>query len=171
MPIHIEQATALEPATTADIPALVELRTAVNERLQMDFGLGFWCSRSTAKGAAFQLRRGGVYVARRRGRLIATLTISKRKPWAIDRSYFSASNLPLYITGMAIDPQHQRKGWGRKCIEEARRIAHAQWADAICLDAYDCAAGAGPFYAKCGFREVGRVVYRVAPLIYYEMVL
>ena len=165
MPVH------LELAGSADIPALVELRTAVSRRLEEDFGPGFWCSRSTEKGAAFELRRGGVYVARRRGRLIAALTLSKRKPWAIDRSYFSASRMPVYITGMAVDARHQRRGLGRGCIEEARRLAQKLGADAICLDAFDCAAGAGPFYAKCGFREVGRVVYRAAPLIYYEMVL
>ena len=32
-------------------------------------------------------------------------------------------------------------------------------------------AGAGSFYAKCGFREVGRVRYRTVPLIYFEMLL
>ena len=29
-------------------------------------------------------------------------------------------------------------------------------------------AGAGPFYEKCGFTEMGRVTYRITPLIYYE---
>ena len=43
--------------------------------------------------------------------------------------------------------------------------------DAIRLDAYDAAAGAGDFYAKNGFREVGRTKYRNAPLIYYELLL
>jgi hypothetical protein len=36
---------------------------------------------------------------------------------------------------------------------------------------FDGEAGAGAFYAKCGFREVGRVVYRNVPLIYFEMLL
>lgn len=27
------------------------------------------------------------------------------------------------------------------------------------------------FGATCGFREVGRVVYRTVPLVYYELVL
>jgi hypothetical protein len=43
--------------------------------------------------------------------------------------------------------------------------------DAIRLDAYDAEAGAGPFYAKCGFEERGRVVYKGDPLIYYELLL
>jgi ribosomal protein S18 acetylase RimI-like enzyme len=70
-----------------------------------------------------------------------------------------------------VHPEEQRKGIGRRCIEEALRIA-AKWpADAMRLDAYDTAAGAGEFYRKCGFREVGRATYRKAPLIYFEMLV
>ena len=43
--------------------------------------------------------------------------------------------------------------------------------DAIRLDAFDCAAGAGEFYRKCGFTEAARVVYKGVPLIDFEMVL
>jgi hypothetical protein len=53
---------------------------------------------------------------------------------------------------------------------EAAREAAVRWpADAIRVDAYDAEAGAGGFYAKCGYREVGRVVYRNTPLVYYEL--
>ena len=161
----------LELADAEDVPDLVALRSAVNAHLARVFGEGYWCSRPTERGALFGMRRGQVYVARNRGRMIASLTLSRTKPWAIDRKHFSPMKNPLYLTAMAVDPRHQRHQLGRQCIEEARRIAIEQSADAICLDAYDCAAGAGPFYAKCGFREVGRAVYRTAPLIYYEMVL
>ena len=72
---------------------------------------------------------------------------------------------------MAVAPEMQGRGFGRLCIEEARRIGREWPADAIRLDAYDAAAGAGDFYRKCGFREVGRVVYRSTPLVYFEMLL
>jgi GNAT superfamily N-acetyltransferase len=72
---------------------------------------------------------------------------------------------------MAVHPSRQGRGVGRLMLQEARRIA-AEWpAAAIRLDAYDAVAGAGGFYARCGFREVGRVVYRRSPLIYYELLL
>jgi len=67
-----------------------------------------------------------------------------------------------------VSPDVQGQGLGRRCLDEARAIAKAWPADAIFLDAYDTAAGAGEFYRKCGFREVGRVTYRGTPLIYYE---
>jgi hypothetical protein len=50
-------------------------------------------------------------------------------------------------------------------------IARAWPADAVRLDAYDAPAGAGGFYARCGYRERGRVTYRGVPLIYFEHVL
>jgi hypothetical protein len=55
--------------------------------------------------------------------------------------------------------------------KEAVRQARARPANAIRLDAFDAEAGAEGFYAKCGFLEVGRVTYRKAPLISFELVL
>ncbi len=39
----------------------------------------------------------------------------------------------------------------------------------IRLDAYDAPAGAGEFYRKFGFSEMGRTSYRGTPLVYFEM--
>ena|SRR5579863_2566588 len=161
----------LHLATADDIGGLISLREAVNRRLLAQYGEGFWISKLTEKGALFAMRHSSVYVARHRGKPIATLTLSTRKPWAIDKKHFSKSERPLYLTSMAVDPGYQRKGVGRGCIDEARRIA-LQWpGDSIRLDAFDVEAGAGEFYRKCGFRMVGRAIYRNAPLVYYEMMI
>ena len=161
----------LQLATAEDVGELVALRMAVNEHLGQQYGEGYWLSRPTEKGALFGMRNAKVYVARHRKKLVATLTLSTRKPWAIDAKYFSKSERPLYLTNMAVEPGRQRRGSGRSCIEEVRRLV-ARWpGDAIRLDAYDAEAGAGEFYRKCGFREVGRATYRRAPLIYFEMLM
>ena len=117
------------------------------------------------------MTRARVYIARYRGLLVATLALSKRKPWAIDTSYFSPSQRPLYLTGMAVAPEKQHKGIGRLCIAQVSDIAKQWPGDSTRLDAYDAAAGGGEFYRKCGFREVGRVSYKGNPLIYFEMLL
>ena len=72
---------------------------------------------------------------------------------------------------MAVAPELQRQGIGKRCVAAAMEIARAWPADAIFLDAYDAAAGAGEFYRRCDFREVGRAPYRGAPLIYFESLL
>jgi len=161
----------LQIATAEDVSDLVSLRTAVNRHLTSQYGKGHWSSGSTEKGVLFAMRHSTVYVARNRNRLIATLALSTKKPWAVDRKYFSASMRPLYLTTMAVSPDDQRRGIGRLCLDEARRIAGEWPSDAIRLDAFDAAAGAGEFYRKCGFKEVGRATYRDVPLIYFEMLV
>jgi GNAT superfamily N-acetyltransferase len=161
----------LQLAGADDIAELVAMRARVNHDLVKRFGEGFWAGRPTESGERFLMRIGQVYIARYRGRLIATLTLSTRKPWSIDVENFRASAKPLYLRAMAVDPARQGKGVGRQCIAEARRIAAEAGRDEIRLDAFDCAAGAGEFYRKCGFTEVARVVYKGVPLIDFEMVL
>jgi GNAT superfamily N-acetyltransferase len=161
----------LEIATADDAADLASLRNATSDHLTSQFGKGPWSGQSTEKGARFGMTRSTVYIARNRGRLIASFALSTRKPWSIDKTYFTACERPLYLTSMAIIPGQQRKGIGRLCLEGARRIAKKWPSDAIRLDAFDATAGAGEFYRKCGFREVGRTSYRNSPLIYFEMLL
>lgn len=162
---------SLQPAHARDVRELVVFRGAVNLHLAHQYGEGFWLARSTEKGALAGMKRGSVFIGRWRGKIIASLTLSTRRPWAIDAKYFHPSETPLYLTAMAVDPRHQGEGVGRMCMEEARRIATEWPADAIRLDAWDAQAGAGEFYRKCGYREVGRVVYRKTRLIYFELLL
>jgi GNAT superfamily N-acetyltransferase len=115
------------------------------------------------------MRTGKVFVVRERERLVATLCLTTRKPWAIDPSDFSAARRPLYLVSMAVAPDLQGQGIGRRCLEDAARIARAWPADAVRLDAYEGPAGAGEFYRRCGYTEVGRKVYRTVPLVYYEL--
>ena len=161
----------LVPAEAGDAEEIAALRTAVAERLTRDFGRGHWSVVATERGVLQQLKTSVVLVARAASGLVATLRLATRKPWAIDPSYFADAHRPLYLSDMAVFPDHQRSGIGRSCLAEATRIAKGWPADAIRLDAYDTPAGAGEFYAKCGYREVGRVTYRKTPLIYFELKL
>lgn len=161
----------LEPATTADAPRLAALHTAVAEQLTTMHGSGPWSSKTSEKGVLFALRSSRVFVAREGTDIIGTLRLATKKPWAIDTIYFTACSKPVYLLSMAVAPGSQRRGIGRRCLEEVERIAKSWPANAIRLDAYDAVAGAGGFYTRCGYTEVGRVTYRKAPLIYYEFVL
>ena len=161
----------LRPATDRDTAALAALHTAVAEDLTTRHGDGPWSAKTSAQGVRFALRTTRVFVARSGVDLIATLRLTRKKPWAIDPAYFAESRRPLYLLAMAVAPARQRQGIGRQCLEQATRIAKAWPADAIRLDAYDATAGAGPFYARCGYAEVGRATYRGTPLVYYELLL
>lgn len=158
-------------AGAEDAPAIAALRMAVAERLTREYGPGHWSSAVSERGVRHAMRTARVFVMRRGAELVATLCLATKKPWAIDTSYFTSCKRPLYLTDMAVAPNLQRQGIGRLCVDQARDLARGWRGDAIRLDAYDAAAGAGPFYAKCGFREVGRVTYRGTPLVYFEMLV
>jgi GNAT superfamily N-acetyltransferase len=158
-------------ATEADAPALVELQNAAATHLTRQYGAGHWSGLATENGVRRGIRLSRVLTARSRGRIVGSLRLATKKPWAIDRAFFTDVRRPLYLLDMVVMPRLQRKGVGRQLVVEAERVARDWPADAICLDAYDSDAGAGPFYAKCGFQEVGRTTYRGVPLVYFELLL
>jgi GNAT superfamily N-acetyltransferase len=158
-------------AVDADAPEIALLRTTVADYLTQQYGQGHWSSHVTEKTVLRSLKTSRVLVARNDTGMIATLRLATRKPWAIDPTYFSAVSRVIYLHDMAVTPEMQRQGIGRHLLQEAMTIAKTWPSDVIRLDAYDADAGAGEFYAKCGFQEVGRVIYRKLPLIYYELLL
>jgi GNAT superfamily N-acetyltransferase len=158
-------------AVQSDAPELAALHTAANVNLTQRFGQGPWSSVASERGAVLAIRRSRVIIARKGKRIVGTLNLQTKKPWAIDVSYFTPVKKSLYLTGMAVLPAMQNQGVGRALLEEAAKLARKWPADAIRLDEWDADAGAGPYYVKCGYREVAHVLYKTAPLIYFELVL
>jgi GNAT superfamily N-acetyltransferase len=162
---------SLTLATPDDATALAALHTAVAKELTRLHGRGAWSTKTSEKGVLYAMRTSRVFVAREGADIVATLRLATKKPWAIDTRYFSPCPRPLYLLAMAVTPQRQRQGIGRKCLEDAVRLARDWPSDVLRLDAFDAAAGAGGFYARCGWSEVGRTSYRNTPLIYFELLL
>lgn len=161
----------IDLATPDDIAGIVAVRVNASEHLTEKFGAGHWSGLASDRGVAWDLRQGSVIVARRGKTVVGTLKLSTRKPWAIDVNYFTPVKRPWYLTNMAIDPAYQGQGIGARCVLEAVKLVREWDGEAVRLDAYDAAAGAGPFYEKCGFTECGRITYRITPLIYYELLV
>lgn len=158
-------------ATLSDVAVIAGLQNAAAGALTARCGDGHWSSLVTERGAALSLRHARVRVGRSGRRILTVLRLATKKPWAIDVRYFTPVQRPLYLTGMAVSVLHQGQGLGRRALDDAAAVAEAWPADAIRLDAYDAAAGAGRFYAKCGFQERGHIVYKRQPLVYYELLL
>jgi GNAT superfamily N-acetyltransferase len=158
-------------AVEADALAIAAVRTAAADQLTKRFGKGHWSSPATDNGVIRSMKHAKLVVGRAGADVIAALRLATKKPWAIDAKYFTPCRRPLYLTDMAVAPEWQGRGIGRQCLEEALLVARAWHADAVRLDAYDAPAGAGAFYAKCGFSERGRTIYRRTPLVYFEKLL
>ena len=152
-------------------PAIAGVRGAAARDLTARYGEGHWSGVPTERGVLASMRHSHVLVARSGSAIVGTCRLARKKPWAIDPAYFEPSARPMYLTDMAVWPDYQGFGVGRALLVDAERVARAFDGDAIRLDAYDADAGAGEFYANCGFTFVGRVLYRGVALLYYERVL
>jgi GNAT superfamily N-acetyltransferase len=161
----------IQPGITEDAAELAALHTAVAGHLTDLHGRGPWSARTSIKGVLYAMRTSEVFVARQQSEIVATFRLTGKKPWAIDVQYFTPCPSPLYLIAMAVAPQWQGRGIGRRCLQEADKLGATREANALRLDTYDASAGAGGFYASCGYREVGRATYRSAPLIYFERAL
>ena len=162
---------AIELAGASDAAAIVKVRSAAAEELTRRHGPGHWSSCPTERSVLAGMSHAKALVARFggfRGAIVGTLRLQTKKPWAIDKSCFTPVARPLYLVDMAVTPEHQRSGVGRALLARADEVARAWPANALWLDAYDAPAGAGGFYARCGYALVGRAVYRGVPLVYYE---
>lgn len=151
--------------------AIAALRNSTSQDLTARFGKGHWSTATSERGVISSLHHARVRIGRSGRRIVTVLNLATRKPWAIDVEYFTPVRRPLYLTGMAVAVAQQGRGLGRQALEDARRVAQSWPADAIRLDAYNAEAGAGDFYARCGYVERGRVKYKGEPLVYYELLL
>ena len=158
-------------ATDADIQALLELRLAIDADQAARFGDNRYATTISEKSVARSLKSSRILVATRRGQLVGLVSMGKKKPWAVDLKYFTPACKAVYLYNVDVFPELQRSGIGRELIDCVKAMAKEWPVDAIRLDAYDGAAGAGPFYEKCGFKKLGHKVYRSVPLVYYEFVL
>jgi ribosomal protein S18 acetylase RimI-like enzyme len=151
-----------------DVAELYRLRAAAATDLTRRFGKGPWSSCGTEAGVRYKLRISDVLIGREAGAIVAGLRLQKRKPWSVDVRYFTPTKKALYLCDMSVHPDWQRRGIGRMLIEAAILAAADANADALRLNAYDDAAGAGDFYRKCGFTETRRASYRGVPLVFFE---
>ncbi|NRA37941.1 MAG: GNAT family N-acetyltransferase [Planctomycetes bacterium] len=147
---------------------VLKLRNAVEKKLIQDYGSGDWGFTITESIVRRGLKNGKILLAWFGVELVGTLTLSKKKPWAVNKKIFPRSDNPIYMIAMAISPKHQRKGIGAKMVKKAISIAKTDGHDFIHLDSYNAEAGAGGFYEKCGFNHVCDIVYKECPLSYWS---
>ncbi len=96
----------LPPANARDVLERMVFCAAIDGNLAHRFSEGYGVGRRTERGALAAMKRGRAFVGRFRGRIVASLTLSTRNPWAIGARYFHLSQTPLYLRSMAVDPRH-----------------------------------------------------------------
>lgn len=159
-------------ASEKDAANIAALLSEAAMHLTTMYGKGHWSHQSSEKGILYGMKSNSkVLIASSGNKLLGTLRLTTRKPWAIDVAYFTKVDQPLYLVDMAVHPDVQRRGIGRNMLKETIAIVKSWPAQAIRLDAYNATAGAGDFYHKCGFKERGKVIFQNTPLRYFEMIV
>jgi ribosomal protein S18 acetylase RimI-like enzyme len=158
-------------ATPDDAAAIADVISDAARDLTKKHGQGHWSAVATGKGVLHGMNKAKVLLARNENEVIGTLRLTPARPWVIDPAYFTPVPRPVYLVDMAVRPGYQRIGVGRSLIEEAKAMSTALGGDAIRLDAYEGIAGAGGFYEKCGFTEMGQILYKTVPHIYFEWLI
>lgn len=155
-------------ANADDVKALTNMRAAVAQEMTERYGDGAWSTLPSKVTVVKQMRASRVLVARRDAKLVGTVRLATARQGAFDSSAFTPVTNALYVLGLAVAPGFRNQGIGRALMEAAKDMARSSSTDALWLDAYDHAAGAGEFYSRCGFRRVGKTSHNQPPLIYYE---
>jgi GNAT superfamily N-acetyltransferase len=161
--VHVRAATADE------VPAIQATRLSAAEELTDRFGEGQWSLVSSENTLYDALGSGTLYVIDSAGILVGTFRLTQQKIVFYQERWFADPNaLAAYLRDMAIAPDHQRQGVGRQAMGAIEQLARDQGVRALRLDAYVGAAGAGPFYRKCGYTRVHKGAFNNVPLEYYE---
>jgi GNAT superfamily N-acetyltransferase len=161
----------LELRTLADdeVDAVYPLQVACSAELEAAYGPGHWAWTPPLEWRRQDSLGKRVFAACIAGEPVGTFTLATRPMPFYDLRLFREPGAPAaYLTWMAVDPRHQRSGVGRWCMRQAEAIAAGWRCRALRLDAYDCPAGAGPFYRRCGYRQAARLQCRGVGLILFE---
>lgn len=158
-------------ATADDARAIAEVRTAAAAHLTATHGGGHWSTHASEAAVRDALHTGIILVARSAATVVGTLRLQSCCPRAIDIMRFTPVRQPLYAVDVAVHPDRQRQGIGRRLLTEAAEVARAWPGNSIRLHVYDDPAGAGGFYRACHYREVAHVTYHDVRLLYFELLL
>ena len=161
----------LDSASPADASAIAALRNSVADDMTIRFGAGPWSVHTSQALVLKQMRASQMLVAREDGAIIGAVRLVTPHLHAFDASAFTPAESALYVLGLAVSPERRKRGVGRMLMEATERAAHERGAQALWLDAYEHAAGAGPFYERCGFRKVGPAPGADIPLVFFEKAL
>ena len=144
---------AVRPATVADVPALHRLRVEAEEWLASrgieQWGRG-WLPEPAIRS---QVDDGQWHVGvTASGDVVGGL----RLLWADEEVWQGDHAFAAYVHGLTIDRRHAGSGVGARLLAWAQEQARAAGAPMLRLDCVESNAGLRAYYARLGFREVGR---------------
>jgi GNAT superfamily N-acetyltransferase len=159
MDLHYQQ---LSPASVEPVHDILRLcGLDMQERL----GLGHWVPPYPLEKLRRDAEHRQVYAVVHKDQIVATFTLGTALPASYERipailqMWNTAQPRALYINHLAILPDLQGRGLGRRCMGTIESMAAALGCEVIRLDAYIRHSGLQVFYPKLGYRDVAHVVF------------
>ena len=159
----------LTQATQHDFAAICSLYESVcaamaQEKSSHQWVWGEYPAEDILQGS---LDAGSLYIAREGDVLLAAVTIDTH----FDPEYAGVNWLFGTVPGafhrLAIAPEHQGKGLGRKIIQDVCEILLGMGCNALRIDTYSNNFSAQKLYEKIGMRKAGEVRFFHRPLPFY----
>jgi len=159
-------------AKDADVKSARAIRVDAAAALTQRYGSGHWSGEPSIATLKRHKEAGALYVVECDGDLVGTFKLDDKKIGFYRKAWFTRPDDPAaYLMNMAIAPERQREGIGRKTMVEIEGIVRRRALKALRFDAYDGPAGAGGFYRKCGYELMHKGTINGTALEYYEKLL
>ena len=120
-----------------------------------DLGFRYWGTWQSEEDTRTRCSEGHTLVAESEGRLFGTVTV-KQSNDETDPDWYRRPGTWI-VTQFAVSPDLQAKGLGSRLLQEAERIAFQNGGTEAAIDTAEGAQHLIEYYAKRGYRHVGRV--------------
>jgi GNAT superfamily N-acetyltransferase len=162
----------LRQANLDDVKEIRSILAAAAADLTARFGQGHWSTVRTIETLQKYVNDGVLYVVEVDLTAVAALRLTNRKIGFYRNDWFARPKDPAgYLMDMAVRPDHQRRGIGRRSMQLTEQLGRRAGLQTIRLDAYKGPAGAGEFYKKCGYALVHQGAFKGVALEYFEKLL
>ena len=157
----------LTKATSADFSAICSLYESVCAAMASTSPQWVWGDYPNEDFLQETLDAGTLYVAREDDTLLAAVTIDTHFDPEYDGVNWLFGVKPGAFHRLAIAPQQQGKGLGKKIIADVCDILRSQSCDTLRIDTYANNFSAQKLYEKVGMRKAGEVHFSYRPLAFY----
>ncbi|MFE6994428.1 GNAT family N-acetyltransferase [Microbacterium sp. NPDC057659] len=127
----------VRPARTEDLPLIEEIEAEADSLLVERFGAVDWPAPDAAVERAAE--PGFLLVGEVSGRVVGFVHVLE-------------PDSAVHLEQVAVLPRFGRRGFGRRLVDEALRVAADRGHEEITLRTYADVPWNAPFYASCGFR-------------------